>query len=196
MSEFHDMRGFFISNATHPGQGPQLETAKAGDKLSLQARVYNYSLAQMDPGAKVHVRFYGMEWNNTNNTPIGDSFLIGEDVLAPIPPFNSDPDGAPLNWVLAETTFDTTPYADKYLVFWVVVWSQDDGRQAGLRTARPRPHGHPRRLEDPRRREPDRGAVQQQRRLLQIAFLRFQTVKRRATVGRAERPRMTSASAA
>ena len=63
------MRGFFISNATHPGQGPQLETARAGDKLSLQARVYNYSLASMDPGAKVRVRFYGMEWDKDNHVP-------------------------------------------------------------------------------------------------------------------------------
>lgn len=123
ISEFHHMRGFFISKATHPGQGPQIETATAGDKLTLQARVYNYSLAQMDPTDRVHARFYGMIWNNANNKPVGDSFLIGEDVLPPIPPFNSDP-SADLNWVYAKTDFDTTPYQDKYLVFWVVVWTQ------------------------------------------------------------------------
>jgi hypothetical protein len=27
--------------------------------------------------------------------------------------------------VLAQTTFDTTPYASRYLVFWVIVWMQD-----------------------------------------------------------------------
>jgi hypothetical protein len=124
-SNFHSMRGFFISNITNgnpPGQGPQLETANAGDKLALQARVYNYSLKEMNPDAKVHVRFYGMEWNKDSNTPAGDSFLIGEDVTGRIPAFNT---GDKLNWVLADTTFDTTPYADKYLVFWVVVWSQE-----------------------------------------------------------------------
>ena len=78
-SKFHDMRGFFISSANHPGQGPQIESAKAGDKLALQARVYNYSLKEMDPDSKVHVRFYGMPWNYSNHTPAGDSFLIGED---------------------------------------------------------------------------------------------------------------------
>jgi len=128
LSDFHDMRGFFISKASQPGVGPQLETAIAGDKLALQARVYNFSLYRMAAGDKVHVRFYGMKWNNANNTPIGDSFLIGEAALPPIPPFSTD-DGAPLNYLLAETDFDTTPYADQYLVFWVVSWSQGaDGK--------------------------------------------------------------------
>lgn len=68
LSEFHNMRGFFISNARSPGQGPQLETAKAGDKLTLQARVHNYSLKAMDAGSQVHVRFYGQEWNGTTRT--------------------------------------------------------------------------------------------------------------------------------
>ena len=77
-SKFHDMRGFFISSSNHPGQGPQIESAKAGDKLALQARVYNYSLKEMAPDSKVHVRFYGMPWNYSNHTPAGDSFLIGE----------------------------------------------------------------------------------------------------------------------
>ncbi|MBA3353843.1 MAG: hypothetical protein H0U23_15725 [Blastocatellia bacterium] len=122
---FHDMRGFFISNITNgnlPGQGPQIETAKAGDKLALQARVYNYSLKRMKDDAKVHVRFYGTELNNVRK-PDGDSFFIGEDVIGPISPFDSKSDK--LNWVLATTTFDTTPYADKHLAFWVVVWSEE-----------------------------------------------------------------------
>ncbi|MGI8566463.1 MAG: hypothetical protein ACR2LZ_08290 [Pyrinomonadaceae bacterium] len=123
LSEFHNMRGFFISNARSPGQGPQLETAKAGDKLTLQARVHNFSLTAMNDGSKVHARFYGQEWNNSNNSSAGDSFLIGEDVLAPIPPFSTDP-GADLNYVYAKTNFDTTPYQGKSLVFWVVVWTE------------------------------------------------------------------------
>lgn len=130
-SQFHDMRGFFISNANSPGESPQLETAKAGDKLALQTRVYNYSLANMDSSDSVHVRFYGMEWNSATNCPAGPattafpycparanvtpSFLIGDEVvLGAIPPFSSDP-GAPLNWIYASTNFDTTPYANKYL---------------------------------------------------------------------------------
>ncbi|MFI5143698.1 MAG: hypothetical protein ACHQHM_06705, partial [Thermoanaerobaculales bacterium] len=43
--------GFFISNASSPGQGPQLESAKAGDVLTLQARVYNYSFTKMPTDA-------------------------------------------------------------------------------------------------------------------------------------------------
>jgi hypothetical protein len=126
LSLFHIMRGFFISNASAPGKGPQLTTARAGDRLALEARVYNYSLAPMPNGSSVHVRFYAQPWNANNHTPIGDSVLInGKDVVqGAIPPF-SDDDGAPLNWVLASTTFDTTPYQNQYLTFWVVVWMQD-----------------------------------------------------------------------
>jgi hypothetical protein len=120
------MRGFFISNANSPGQGPQLEQAKAGDVLTLQARVYNYSLAPMPDGSKVHVRFYFQPWKGT--VPVGESVLIGEPELDPIPPFN-DVTGAPSNWVLASTTFDTSKYdqtkaGDVYVAFWVVVWIQ------------------------------------------------------------------------
>jgi len=45
-------------------------------------------------------------------------------VLNPIPPLSDGP-GALLNWTLASTTFDTTPYANQYLTFWVVVWMED-----------------------------------------------------------------------
>ncbi len=57
---------------------------------------------------------------------IGDSVLINNaDVVSdPVPPFRDD-DGAPLNWVLAGTTFDTKGYEKQYLTFWVVVWMQD-----------------------------------------------------------------------
>lgn len=124
-SEFHAMRGFFISSADFPGQGPQLETATAGDRISLQARVYNYSFVPMPAGSTVHVRFYVQPIDTHNkNLPLGPSRLIGVDKLAPIPPFD-DTEGAPLNSVLARTNFDTKPYADQYLAFWVVTWMQD-----------------------------------------------------------------------
>src|SRR5215471_3753233 len=80
LSDFHTMRGLFITGAEAGGQGPQLDTATAGDRLLLQARVYNYSLAAMPPGTTVHTRFYGIPWNNNNNTANGPSFLIGETV--------------------------------------------------------------------------------------------------------------------
>jgi len=90
--EFHAMRGLFITPATSPGQGSQLQVAHAGDQLMLQARVYNYSLKAMDPSTMVHVRFYGQEWDQSNHSPIGNSFLIGEAQLGPIPRFTTDTD--------------------------------------------------------------------------------------------------------
>jgi hypothetical protein len=128
-SLFHWMRGFFISSALNPGKGPQLTTAKAGDKLALQTRVYNYSRAAMAAGTEVHVRFYVQPVDNLKS-PLGESRLINDQdvVLSPIPPFSGDA-RAPVNWVLAGTTFDTTPYANQYLTFWVVVWLQSPGGQ-------------------------------------------------------------------
>lgn len=131
LSSFHQMRGFFITNANSPGQGPQLEQAKAGDVLTLQTRVYNYSLATMPLGSQVHVRFYFQPWKGT--IPAGDSVLIAEEKIDPIPPF-SDVTNAPSNWALASTTFDTSKYSQTsaggvYVVFWVVVWIQGpDGK--------------------------------------------------------------------
>jgi hypothetical protein len=128
-SEFHSMRGLFITPWARPGQGSQLQVAHAGEQLMLQARVYNYSLKPMDPGTTVHVRFYGQEWDHTSNSvpvgPIGNSFLIGEAVMGTIPPCNTDT--AHPNWLLAAlpAPFDTTPYANKTLTFWVIVWMED-----------------------------------------------------------------------
>jgi hypothetical protein len=130
-SSFFSMRGFFITGADNPGAGPQLGYATAGDKLDLAVRVYDYSLAPVT--GVVHVRFYGMPWNNVNNTPGGESFLIGEQKVFPggnsaisIPGFSDDA-GAPLNWIVvhAPAPFDTTPYSNQFLTFWVVVWTED-----------------------------------------------------------------------
>ena len=121
------MRGLFITNALNPpsanalmAPGAQQETATAGDKLNLWTRVYNYSFKAMPAGSKVKVRFYGMELD-AQNLPVnegGGSFQIGEDVvLDPIAPFSNDP-SAPVNWVLAKTTFDTTGRENQALGFW------------------------------------------------------------------------------
>lgn len=123
-SDFHKMRGFFISSASKPGAGPQREYAVEGEKLTLEARVYNYSTTSMPANSTVHVRFYGVPWaTNNNNTPIGDAFLIGEDVLSPIQAF--DPTQDNLNWVLASTTWDTSDLGDKDFTFFVVTWLQN-----------------------------------------------------------------------
>jgi hypothetical protein len=124
-SEFYWMRGLFVTPASAQGQGPQTTFVTAGDALLLEARVYNYSLADMAPDTRVRVRFYGQRWDNTAGHFSGDAFLIGEQVAQPIPGFNSPSAGSGYNWEMVSTTFDTAAYADTYLVFWVVVWMED-----------------------------------------------------------------------
>jgi hypothetical protein len=121
------MQGFFITNAqtdpTKLGSGPNLSFTHAGTVLTLQARVYNFSFAALPSGSSVHVQFYGMPFDTMNNQPAGPPFKIGKDVvLPPIPPLTDDPNGR--NWVYAATDFDTTPYRDQYLAFWVLVWAE------------------------------------------------------------------------
>jgi hypothetical protein len=138
LSTFHQMRGFFISNSVSPGQGPQLEQANVGDVLTLQARVYNYSLARMPEDTEVHVRFYFAPGDGS--TPPGDSVLINETKLPAILPFNGAP-GAPPNWLMATTTFDTGKFdelkAGGHIAFWVVVWMQTPGDQGKLEKEMP-----------------------------------------------------------
>ena len=127
LSPYYQMRGFFISSANAPGQGPQLQSAKASDSLMLQARVYNYSLKPMDSNTEVHVRFYFTPWNGT--VAAGPSVLIQDVTANPIPPFDDSP-GAPPNWVLVPapfnpSQFDQTKDGNVHVVFWVVVWMQD-----------------------------------------------------------------------
>jgi hypothetical protein len=135
---FHAMRGFFIFKAgdadpNNPyNQGLQQQAATAGDQLSLQARVYNYSLKAMPAGTQVKVRFYAMPWDTATalpkdyvnpSNPGGASFLIGETTLSPIQPWNNDPDTP--NYSIASVNFDTTGHDNQDLAFWVAVWMQD-----------------------------------------------------------------------
>ena len=117
----------------HPGQCQRARVADhqapVGESLQLQARVYNYSLADMPAGTTVHVRFYGQAWDNTaHNFIAGSEFVINEVILDnPIPGFRGGQTLTP-NWALASTTFDTTNYSDTYLIFWVVVWMEQNGQ--------------------------------------------------------------------
>jgi hypothetical protein len=140
LSEFYWMKGLYITPAGANGQGSQIVQAAAGDAISLQARVYNYSLADMPQGSTVHVRFYGQQWdkNMGNFTPGAAAVVIEEVILDPIPGFNSPSNGGQEpNWVLASTTLDTTNYADQYLIFWVVVWMEEQNGELV-----PEPAGH------------------------------------------------------
>ncbi|RKT47572.1 hypothetical protein BDD21_5168 [Thiocapsa rosea] len=38
---------------------------------------------------------------------------------------SANADAEASNWILAETTFNTTDYGDRYLMFWVVVWGEE-----------------------------------------------------------------------
>jgi hypothetical protein len=123
---FYHIKGFFILAADANGAGPNLSIVAAGDQLVLQVRVYNYSLVDTDPRAPIHVRFYGQRHNQSTRQLAGNSFLIGEEVLASIPGFKSQTtQGTVPNWALAGTTFDTTGFDNTYLVFWVVVWMEN-----------------------------------------------------------------------
>lgn len=130
-SQFLWMKGLAITPKEANGTGPQLALARAGEKVLLQARVYNYSTTDVPPGSSVQVRFYGQPFDETTKTPIGDAFLIDQVSLAPIPGFNSQSDPVPVedqqpNWVMASTDkLDTAAHADQFLAFWVLVWMQD-----------------------------------------------------------------------
>jgi hypothetical protein len=125
-SLFYYMRGLFIT--VGGTAGPQRTAATEGEQVWLQARVYNYSLIDMDdpllthPAAKIKVRFYAQPWDTNSYTPIGDSFLIDEVQIDPLPGFGTS---ASPNWGIARTSWDTTGYGDKDFLFWVVVWMED-----------------------------------------------------------------------
>jgi hypothetical protein len=129
-SEFHYMKGLLITPDGVSGEGPQLTRATAGDALLLRARVYNYSLADMPADSTVVVRFYGQPWHPNSLGPAGDAFLIDEVELEPLPGFNSATSGGTTpNWTTASARLDTSPYADQYLAFWVLLYMQNSQGQ-------------------------------------------------------------------
>lgn len=78
------------------------------------------------------MRFYGQLFESEKGVfPVGGSFLIGEQNLAPIPGFASTttPGDVP-NWSMAVQPFDPTAFVATqkggvYVRFWVVVWMED-----------------------------------------------------------------------
>jgi hypothetical protein len=125
-SEFHHMKGFFITPIEANGEGPQIDSAVAGQKVLLETRVYNYSTTSMQNDEAVVVQFYVQPWDPNKLQPIGKSVLIDNVGIGPIPGFNDDTDpNAPLNYAIASTVFDTTPYSNQYLLFWVLVVPKD-----------------------------------------------------------------------
>lgn len=137
--EFYFMRGLYVTPADAP-DGSQVVSVPVSQTLLLQARVYNYSHVDMNapglaqPAAAVKVRFYGQLFQSeAGEYPVGGSFLIGEQTLAPIPGFASatTPGDVP-NWSMALQPFNAADFAPTqqggvYLRFWVVVWMEDSG---------------------------------------------------------------------
>jgi hypothetical protein len=148
---FYQMKGLFVTPGTSLG-GPTTTMARLGDTVTLQARVYNYSLMNMSADTTVHVRFYAQPWDATGGSfaagsgeyGFANAVFIDEVQLPPIPAFcggssqtgddSCMDENAPLNWVLAHTSWDTStlspyPSGDTTWKFWVVVWMEDS---AGL----------------------------------------------------------------
>jgi len=122
-SEFYWMRGLLVT--VGGTGGPQRTQAQAGERVYLTARVYNYSLKAMPSDSRVRVRFYRQPWDTSTGEPDGDSVLIAENSLDPIPPFNSTTNPTVANWVLTSASFDTTDLGGSSMIFWVVVWAED-----------------------------------------------------------------------
>ncbi len=129
-SVFHQMRGFFISKAEFPGQGPQLQESKVTDKLQLQTRVYNYSLATMPANSTVHAQFFFAPYDSQASAIVdaGTQFIDEYVSDGPIPAFNSQSDTP--NWILAGVTFDPSQFdytkaGGVSVAFWVLTWVED-----------------------------------------------------------------------
>lgn len=138
LSPFHWMRGFYVTPAETSGAStqPQMAQLTQGEAVRLNARVYNYSLANMPTGSQVKVRFYGQPWDVKTNKPVGQSFLIEERAYDRIPGFGHSP--SEFNWIMAEAQFDPSPYVNQDLVFWMLAWMED---VAGEKVAEVAGHG-------------------------------------------------------
>ncbi len=120
-SEFYWMRGLFVT--LYGTDGPQRTQATAGEDVVLQTRVYNYSFKDMPADAKIQVRFYRQGIQGT--TPTGDSVLIDQVAIDPLPGFNSPNSPDTPNWTTATANLDTSALGDTYQIFWILVWVED-----------------------------------------------------------------------
>ncbi|MEM7021226.1 MAG: hypothetical protein AAF637_01405 [Pseudomonadota bacterium] len=141
---FYQMKGLFIT----PGAattGPTTTSTRLGDTLTLRARIYNYSMAEMPAGSRVHARFYAQRWDDkggqftslpSDPNSFEPAIFIDEAVIDPIPPYcggvtnGTDPcsdASAPRNWRFATVTWDTSkiataPDEETHWKIWVVTW--------------------------------------------------------------------------
>ncbi|WP_299491613.1 hypothetical protein [uncultured Shewanella sp.] len=119
-SPFYNMRGLFVT--TRAGGETRFE-AEAGEQLTLQARIYNYSLTDMPEGSRVHVQFYRQSVANSGYLVPNSAELTGETWLSDIPGAGYGSTGLD-NWKMATVDWDTSEIEGSYY-FWVVAWAED-----------------------------------------------------------------------
>ena len=148
---FYQMKGLFVTPfTTHGGGGPQITSTVVGSKVTLAARVYNYSLANFPANSALHVQFYAQPWDTqtaafttgTNADGFAPAVFIGDGTTAdggniPPPAFcggipqdgsDSCPTAVSQNWEYVYTTWDTSTggvTADSTWKFWVLAWVTD-----------------------------------------------------------------------
>lgn len=130
--EYYYMRGLYITPSDSP-LGPQVASMAVTDTVTLQARVYNYSLVDTNVGGatSVNVMFYAQAFDLGAGNPSGPSFVVGGTSVPSIPGFASrtTPGNVP-NWVLAKVSFNPADYSvtqggNVHLRFWVLVYMTD-----------------------------------------------------------------------
>jgi len=144
IASFYHMKGLFVTSADST-TGPASQLATLGDTLTIQARVYNYSLKNMPFDASVHVAFFAQPWDaiggqftaGDGNFGFAKATLIDKIAIGPVPAYCGGSQGFDscfqttlANWVMATVQWDTStiipqPTNNTDWKFWVVVWMED-----------------------------------------------------------------------
>ncbi|MCL1127678.1 hypothetical protein [Shewanella surugensis] len=117
---FYNMRGLFV---TPKWGNTTRHEADEGEKLTLSARIYNYSLTDMPVNSEVHVQFYRQSVAHNGNLAPNSAELIGETWIPALRGANYKT-AAHDNWALASVDWGTSGQAGQYH-FWVVAWAED-----------------------------------------------------------------------
>jgi hypothetical protein len=133
------MKGLLITsadvNGNLTGAGPQIPQATAGDKILLQARIYNDSFTDITSNQTIVTQFYAEPWDPSPavNAATGPAFLIEQKTLAGLPGFASpNATTSSPNWTVVSTDkLDTSAYSDQYLLFWVLVYIEQPDPHTG-----------------------------------------------------------------
>jgi len=128
------MKGLLVTGAdadgSLTGEGPQLEEANAGDPVLIQARIYNNSLVDIPTSDTINVQFYVEPWDPSGPDATGPAQLIETKTLGGLPGFETGGvTSTTPNWTLVGTTkLNTAQYSGQYLLFWVLVFIENNGQ--------------------------------------------------------------------